>query len=67
MTRTYCTHLRNHHLLVYEETCLIKGLKHSESIGTDIESFGEQGPQPFTQGMFYHLLMKWIIVDDQVH
>ena len=62
MTSCYQDHLKQKHANIYVHACQISNLKHAEE-PTSAES-SERAP--FTLEMFYHLLMKWIVVDDQV-
>jgi hypothetical protein len=60
MTPTYRNHLHKHGHW-WKEVCMVMRLKKAEEdSGKPIQH------QAFTVDMFYHLLMKWIAVDDQV-
>jgi hypothetical protein len=63
MTSCYREHLRQKHSKIYEETSRILNLKHADESASTSRS-----PErvPFTLETFYHLLMKWVVVDDQV-
>ena len=62
MTSCYREHLKQKHSKIYEETRRILNLKHAD------ELTGASSPEcaPFKLEMFYHLLMKWVVADDQV-
>ena len=65
MTSTYRSHLKNHHGPIYEQVCVVKNLKNASRIGHVAGNIKDM-PLKFTEAAFYHLLMRWIIVDDQV-
>jgi hypothetical protein len=61
MTPTCRNHLSKHGQR-WKEICAIMGLK----LKDEEESAGKIQPVAFMVEMFYHLLTKWVAVDDQV-
>lgn len=63
MTGCYRRHLQNNHQNEWVETCKSGNLKLLSLSSSNMQSSRQI---PFTLEMFYHLLLKWIAVDDQV-
>jgi len=63
MTTCYRRHLQGYHKEEWAEVCKSGNLKQSQAL---LSSDAQSAWIPFTLEMFYHLLLKWIAVDDQV-
>lgn len=66
MTSCYCGHMKRNHNKEYEQAIVKHGLKEQDDEGLGGGKAQPEGCVPFTIEMFHHLLMKWIVADDQV-
>ena len=66
MTATYRKHLTKYHYLIYDATVKVEKLKQSKA-PIKSENNTTTGPRaPFELNVFKDLLVRWIVVDDQV-